>query len=206
MSHRTDLERPSPVRVEAFSDGVFAIIITLLVLEIKVPHLHNAFSGPEAWEALKGLSPKFLSFAVSFFYIAIFWVNHHHFFLIVAHLNRGLMWLNNLVLFFCCIVPFPTALIGDYPENSVALAVFAVVLFFAAVAFNMMIRYAIQHDLLAPHHSHRDLKLGLKRGLAGPILYAVAAVMAFISPGITWAIFIAIPILYLVPIKWQKAQ
>jgi len=199
-----DLQRPHTARVEAFSDGVFAIIITLLVLEIKVPYLHNGLSSPEAWAALKVLSPKFLSFILSFLYIAIFWVNHHHFFMIIAHMNRGLMWLNNFVLLFLSFVPFPTAFIGDYPHNSVALALFGAVLLVAASLFTIMWHYAVDKKLVHKNVPSDMLELGKKRGLLGPICFGMSIVLAFVAPVLAWILFILVPVYYFLPLKWYQ--
>jgi Endosomal/lysosomal potassium channel TMEM175 len=100
-------------RVEAFSDGVLAIVITLLVLEIKTPRLHSTENVGQAWLALVDLVPKFASFFLSFFFIAVFWVNHHRLFALIRKVDWGILWLNNLLLLLLCFVPFPTAFIGD---------------------------------------------------------------------------------------------
>lgn len=133
MNESLNFHFPPTTRIEAFSDGVLAIIITLLVLEIKVPELHNAHSIAEAFHALNALTPKFLSFVLSFVFVAVFWVNHHQFFHLVRHADRWLLWLNNLLLLTLSFVPFPTAFIGDYPRNPVALALFGVALMAAGI-------------------------------------------------------------------------
>ena len=104
----------SKTRLEAFSDGMFAIILTVLVLELKVPHLENT-TWPVFLGAMTVLVPKLLSFVFSFFIIAIFWVNHHHFVHLVDKVDTKLLWLNISLLFFACLFPFLTAFIGDYP-------------------------------------------------------------------------------------------
>ena len=186
----------SPARVEAFSDGVLAIVITLLVLELHVPHLFNAVSGREAWEALRLLTPKFASFLLSFAYVAVFWVNHHHFFDLVEDASPGLVWLNNLLLLFLCFVPFPTAFIGEYPANPAALALFALVLMGAGLAFTAMWRYAARRGLLVPSARSGLAKEAVSRGLLGPPLYALAAGGAFAAPWIAWAVFVAVPLFF----------
>lgn len=108
-------------RLEAFSDGMFAIILTILVLELHVPNLPDSsfavFAG-----AMLGLAPKFLSFLFSFFIIAIFWVNHHHIVHLLDKVDTKLLWLNISLLFFACLFPFLTAFIGDYPLNPYVVA------------------------------------------------------------------------------------
>ena len=135
-------------RVEAFSDGVLAIVITLLVLEIRVPHLHDALSGAEALAALRVLIPKFGSFLLGFAYVAIFWVNHHRFFTLLRESDSNFVWLNNLLLLFLCFIPFPTAFIGEYPSNAVSLALFALVLMGAGAVFTAMWHYAYHRGLM----------------------------------------------------------
>jgi uncharacterized membrane protein len=194
-------------RVEAFSDGVLAIVITLLVLEIRVPHLHDVTSAREAWIALQSLGPKFGAFALSFAYVAVFWVNHHHFFDLVDDATPGLIWMNNLLLLFLCFVPFPTAFIGEYPANPMALAFFALVLMCAGLAFTLMFGYAFRRGLLIDAVRPHVAQGALRRGLLGPPLYAAAAAGGFWSPGIAWAIFGAVPVfffLHSMQTPWRK--
>src|SRR2546425_782379 len=99
----------STQRIEAFSDGVFAIIVTLLVLDLKVPDLPQQITNQETLQALFNLAPQFISFVLSFFILCIFWVNHHQFFHTIKTADRKLLWLNNLLLFWLCFIPFPTA-------------------------------------------------------------------------------------------------
>ncbi|MEO6588010.1 MAG: TMEM175 family protein, partial [Pyrinomonadaceae bacterium] len=108
---------PSTGRIEQFSDGVFAIVITLLVLTLQVPKIENEKSVFDVLNALFQLLPKFLGFVMSFFFVAVFWVAHHQFFHTLNLSTRTLLWLNNLFLFFITFIPFPTALLGEYPDN-----------------------------------------------------------------------------------------
>ena len=179
----------SPGRVEAFSDGVLAIVITLLVLEIKIPHLQDVRSGHEAWESLRLLIPKFSSFVLSFAYVAVFWVNQHHFFDLIVEVSPGLVWLNNLLLLFLCFVPFPTGFIGEYPSNPVALALFAVILMGAGLVFTIMWPYAYHHGLMNASVRNEVVKGVVWRGMLGPPLYAIAAIGAFVAPWWSWVVF-----------------
>lgn len=196
MSAKLDRELPGPGRLEAFSDGVLAIVITLLVLEIKVPHLAAANDVRELVLALTGLAPKFLGYLLSFLFIAVFWVNHHHFFRQIQEVDGGLLWLNILLLLALSFIPFPTAMIGEYPWNSVALALFAIVLMLAGISFNLMWRHAEQqmlfHDSMTPATVARAKQLGL----VGPGLYGLAALLAFVLPMAAWILFICVPLLY----------
>jgi uncharacterized membrane protein len=126
------------LRLETFSDGVFAIVITLLVLELRVPEVHGS---NELVQALKDLLPKFISFIVSFVYITIYWINHHQLFHMIKNTNRGLFWLNSLFLMCLTFIPFPTALIGSYPMDPVAVIFYGLAMMATAVSFVLMKSY-----------------------------------------------------------------
>ena len=187
-----------PARVEAFSDGVLAIVITLLVLELRIPHLQDVLSRREAWDALRLLLPKFGSFVLSFAYVAVFWVNHHHFFDVIAEVSPALVWLNNLLLLLLCFIPFPTGFIGEYPSNPVALALFAMVLMGAGLVFTLMWCYAYRRGLMKPSVRPKMAKDAVQRGLLGPPFYAIAAAGGFVAPWVAWAVFVAVPVFFFV--------
>ncbi len=186
-------------RVEAFSDGVFAIVITLLVLEIKAPELSASAGAGEALRALATLAPKFAGFFLSFLFIAVFWVSHHRFFALVRRVDGGLLWLNNLLLLLMCFIPFPTAFVGDHPKNPVALALFALVLLSSSTTFNLMWRHARRRRLSREHLPEALIRRAILRGLVGPAGYAVAAGAGFLSPAVSWTLFILIPFFYALP-------
>lgn len=186
-------------RIEAFSDGVLAIVITLLVLEIKSPDLHVPTSPMEALHALLALAPKFASFLLSFLFIAVFWVNHHRFFLLVRQADWGLIWSNNLLLLLLCTVPFPTAFMGDHPNNPVAVALFAFLLLLAGLAFNSMWRQARRRRLMDETVGEELVSRAIARGLVGPVVYACAALLAPLTLPISWAIFLIVPLYYAWP-------
>lgn len=196
MNAHSDTNLPGPGRLEAFSDGVLAIAITLLVLEIKAPHLAAPADAREALVALVALGPKFLSYLLSFLFIAVFWVNHHRFFRLVQRVDTGLLWLNIVLLLALSFIPFPTALIGEYPRNPTALALFAVVLMLAGIAFNLMWRHAAGRRLYHEGVPPAAIARATARGLIGPVAYGLAALMAFIFPAAAWAIFIVVPLVY----------
>jgi uncharacterized membrane protein len=193
-------------RVEAFSDGVLAIVITLLVLEIKVPDLPFPAGAHEAGKALIQLLPKFAGFFLSFLFIAVFWVNHHRFFSLVREVDWGLLWLNNLLLLFLCFVPFPTAFIGDYPRNPAALALFALVLMLSGTAFNLMWRYALAKGLAREPSERSRIKRAIRRGLWGPVSYALSGVTAFWCIPLSWFIFLLVPVFYAIPQDGKTPQ
>lgn len=168
--------RSDTARVEAFSDGVLAIVITLLVLEIKVPELANGQQAMLA-VALLHLLPKIFAWVVSFLFVLVFWVAHHYFFAAIEQVDRGLLWLNGLFLLAISFTPFPTALAGEYPDQPIAIALLAFGFFLSASAFAAMRWYATYKCglLLLPADIARA---AMRRSLTAPLLYTVAMAMA----------------------------
>ncbi len=187
-------------RIEAFSDGVIAIILTLLILEIKVPHLSD-FSNQAVFAALIVLAPKFVGFVLSFVTIAIFWVNHHHFFHEIKYTDKWLLWYNNFLLFWLAVIPFVTAFIGDYPSVPAVVALYGFVFFMGAGAFTLMGHYVFFRSRLIPSETvpHSVRKSEFKRSLVGVALYGSSILLAFVSIYISIAIFIFLPIFYFFP-------
>ncbi|HEX3563334.1 MAG TPA: TMEM175 family protein [Solirubrobacterales bacterium] len=184
-------------RLEAFSDGVFAVAITLLVLEINVP------SGENLWHQLKEEWPSFASFFVSFWVIGIIWVNHHG---VIDHLkraDRGVLYLNLLVLMSVVLIPFATALMADHlksgADEHVAAAVYAGAFVLMAVAFGVLWEYITRHrQKLGVELSDEEVR---RRSLAfqiGNPFYAIAVIVAFISPAAVLAIIGALAVYYMI--------
>lgn len=192
--------------MEAFSDGVFAIVVTLLVLELRVPSLPENFSTQDVLKELLHLSPKFFSFAMSFVIVAIFWVNHHQFFHSLEKTDRAMLWYNNLLLFWLSFVPFPTAFIGEHPVSMIPVMLYGAVLFFAGVSFNLMLRHAVKANLFHKSVSDEVLKKGITRGVIGPVVYFVSIISAFISVYISLAIFLLVPVIYFIPQKIVRLE
>ena len=136
-------------RIEAFSDGVFAIIVTLLVLELKVPELHDPANVGELGRRLAEAAPKGLSWLISFVIVCKFWLNHHHLLSTARSANYGMVWLNSLFLMCQSFVPFPTALMGEYPSNALAVSVFGVVMALNTTLFIVLQTYIHRHLLLS---------------------------------------------------------
>ncbi len=192
---------PGTSRIEAFSDGVFAIVVTLLVLELRVPHIPENFTSKDVVTELLHLGPKFISFALSFLVIAIFWVNHHQMFHSIEKTDRAFLWYNNLLLFCLSFIPFPTAFLGEYPTEMVSVMLYGFAMFAAAVSFNLMLRHAVSAGLFFPAISNETLNQSIKRGLMGPVIYFISIVSALISVYISLAIFILVPVFYFIPQK-----
>jgi uncharacterized membrane protein len=186
-------------RVEAFSDGVLAIIVTLLIFEVHVPEL-NDLSTQGVLASLWSIAPKLISFAVSFFTVAIFWVNHHHFFSRVTHSDWKLLWLNNLLLFWLTVVPFTTAFIGDYPTVSIVVALYALTLCLAGASFSLMGNYVFFHSGLMPESvSLPERRSEFRRSLWATGLYGVAGLVALLWVQAALVMVAVIPFFYVVP-------
>lgn len=202
MSELSERSRPRLAgtgRIETFSDGVVAIIVTLLIFEVAVPVVDRP-TNQKLLEALGEEVPKFLSFAVSFFTVAIFWVNHHHFFHRITHSDWKLMWLNNLLLFWLTVVPFSTAFIGDYPREPVAVAVYAFTLCMAALAFTLMGHYVFFGGRLVEDSvSEAERRKEWHRSWWGTGAYAAAVALAFVWVYAALAIIAVLPFVYVVP-------
>ena len=177
-------------RLEAFSDGVLAIIITIMVLELKVPH------GVEL-VALKPLLPVLSSYVLSFIYVGIYWNNHHHLFHATNHVSGGILWANLHLLFWLSLFPFTTGWLGENHIASTPTAVYGFVLLMAAIAYYILQRAIIVQqgrDSLLATAIGRDWK-----GKFSPVLYLVAIPLAFVSPWIASALYVFVALLWLIP-------
>jgi uncharacterized membrane protein len=189
----------SKTRVETFSDGIFAIIITLLVLEIKVPHIDEIHSSEELGKALLGLLPKILSWIISFFTIAVIWVNHHKIFKQIKILDTGIFWWNAVLLLWCTFIPFPTAVLGDYPENKMSISLYGVVMSLMAASFSLMRMYILRNQgLLEESVELSQFRKGTKLSiLFGPVMYLTGIATGFFHPFLAFVIFLGIPVYFI---------
>ncbi|MEI8094187.1 MAG: TMEM175 family protein [Spirochaetales bacterium] len=186
-------------RLEAFSDGMFAIILTVLVLELKVPQLADS-SFPTFLAAMGEIAPKLLSFLFSFFILAIFWVNHHHLVHAIQKVDAKLLWLNMFLLFFACLFPFLTAFIGDYPLNSWVVALFPLNMAMSSVVLRAFWKHAFVDSNLAPNTlTAAEKKARLRQETIAALVNLVSAALAFVWVPITLAIMIVMPFLFVVP-------
>jgi len=189
-------------RVEAFSDGVFAIAITLLVLELKVPHVGDGGNGRLA-AALLAQWPSYLAFVTSFATILIMWVSHHYMFTFVRRADARFLYANGLLLFVVTVVPFPTALVAEYfekPEASTAAAVYGGTFVLCSIAYNILWRTAIgrQRRLLRADVSEANIRDLTRRYLWGLPMYALATAAAFVSVYATFAICLGLWVFWVV--------
>ncbi len=177
-------------RLEAFSDGVMAIILTIMVLEMEAPHAAD-------WAALSPVRHVFMSYVLSFVFVGIYWNNHHHLLHSVKHVNGRILWANLHLLFWLSLVPFVTRWMGDTAFAAEPVALYGVVLLFAAIAFTILVRTLITH-----HGKHSDLALALGADLKGKIslaLYAAAIPLVYVHPLISCVIYVLVAIIWLVP-------
>ncbi len=193
----------TPTRLEAFSDGVFAIVATLLVIEIRVPQIHGEGTSGLGHE-LTLLIPKILCYIMSFLYICIYWVNHHLLFHVIKRVNVGLFWCNNFFLMCLAFIPFPTALIGEYPKEPSAVIFYGAVVFATGLSFFIMKWYAVDHGRLTdPAYGDDLFRQTLLRILIGPILYCIAIIVAFFCPSLSIVIYVLVPLIYIFPEKLE---
>jgi len=206
-SAREEREEKETARLEAFSDGVFAIAITLLVLELKVP-AGSASLG----RTLASEWPSFAAYLTSFATIGIMWLNHHRLFTLIRGVDHWLLVLNGLLLLGVSVVPFPTELVAQYlghPGEVTATAVYGGSFVFIALGFNGLWRYASSRDrhpplLRVPHDAPEVLAIH-DQYRVGPIAYLVAFVVAFWWPNVSIAMMLALAVFFLIPAKVKSA-
>jgi uncharacterized membrane protein len=177
-------------RLEAFSDGVMAIIITIMVLELKVPH-------GDVLASLAPLVPVFLSYVLSFIYIGIYWNNHHHMLHATQSVSGAILWANLHLLFWLSLVPFATGWMGENHFAAAPTALYGVPLFMAGIAY-----WLLQRAILA--HQGRQSLLAVAvgsdfKGKLSPVLYLLAIPLAFVSPWLSGGIYVGVALVWLVP-------
>jgi uncharacterized membrane protein len=187
-------------RIEAFSDGVFAIVMTLLAFQFKVPKYSAAAGLNQNFRALLQVAPNFISFVFSFLFVAVFWVNHHQLFHSIKEADRKLLWLNIHLLFWITMIPFPTGMVGDYPQVSLAAISLAIVLLMVSVSSYLVRRYSYyQAALTNENKSARIIKEGLSKNIVAIVLNLAAIATTFISVDISYIIFLVVLILFSIP-------
>ena len=177
-------------RLAAFSDGVIAIIITIMVLELKVPH------GAD-WAALRGVAPNFVSYVLSFLYLAIYWNNHHHLLHTVTRVDGLILWANSHLLFWLSLVPAATGWMGENFLAPLPTAVYGAILLMPAIAY-----YLLQKAIVHQQGRHSVLASALGRDVKGkisPLLYAAAVALAFVDAWLSIAIYALVAVMWLIP-------
>jgi uncharacterized membrane protein len=177
-------------RLEAFSDGVIAIIITIMVLELKIP------AGP-AFADLRPRLPVFLSYVLSYIYVGIYWNNHHHMLHSTRHVSGGILWANLHLLFWLSLFPFMTGWVGQNPRAPMPVAVYGCVLLMAALAY-----YILQRAIISQQGEKSLLAAAVGRDIKGkisPLCYLAAIPLAFVSQWISQGLFVFVAVLWLIP-------
>lgn len=177
-------------RLEAFSDGVLAIIITIMVLEMKVPHSADL-------AALSPVLPTFLTYVLSFVYLGIYWNNHHHMLHVTAHVNGAILWANLHLLFWLSLFPFVTGWMGENHFEPAPLALYGFILFMAAIAYMIL-----QYSIIASQGTDSILREAIgsdMKGKISPVLYAIAIPTAFYASWISVSLYILVALMWLIP-------
>jgi uncharacterized membrane protein len=177
-------------RLEAFSDGVVAILITIMVLELKIPH------GAD-WESLRPIVPVFLTYVLSFVNIGIYWNNHHHMLQATNQINGKILWANMHLLFWLSLIPFVTGWMGENHFAPLPTAVYGAVLLLAAIAY-----YILQKMIIAQQGSNSKLEAAIGKDIKGkisPLVYLVAIPLAFVHQWISDGLYILVALMWLIP-------
>jgi uncharacterized membrane protein len=177
-------------RLTAFSDGVIAIIITIMVLELKVPH------GSD-WPALAGLLPVFLSYILSFVFVGIYWNNHHHLLHASRRVDGGVLWANMHLLFWLSLIPFATGWMGENHFAQLPVAVYGVALLMPSLAYHLLQRCIVRAN--GPDRGLADALGSDLKGNISPLLYAAGIGLAFVDPRLACAIYVAVALMWLIP-------
>ena len=188
--HNDNHTKLSPARVEAFSDGVMAIIITISVLELKVP------TGVTV-AVLRPLLPLFFTYAISFETIGTYWNNHHHLLQVTKHVSAGIMWANLHLLFWLSLIPFATGWLGENHGGHLPTVLYSAILFFCACAYSLL-----QWQVISHAENREELSIVFhksKKGLISLLSYALAVVFGFFTPVVSYILIILVAILWFIP-------
>ena len=186
-------------RIEAFSDAIIAIAMTILILEVHVPVLPDT-STASVIQGLVEVLPHFLSFALSFVTLAVIWVNHHTFFHQIRGTDGKLQWYNNHLMFWVCVIPFATAFLGTHPFVPIVVALYGAVMAMMGLAFVLMVRYVFfKTDLLPESVSLRARRMEYRRSWIGVSLYTLSIPLALFMPVLSLILFAAVILIYFLP-------
>jgi uncharacterized membrane protein len=196
----------SKSRIEMLTDGIFAIVMTLLVLEIAVPQLtHSEATTGELLRQLIELWPVIYSYALSFIILGFFWIGHHDQFYYIKRANRIFAWITIFYLMFIAFIPFSTALLGEYTDQQISVVIYGINIAVAGFWARVQWWYASKdHRLTDPDLEPTFVKIMSRRGTIGIVIYLIAAALSFVSIIASLVLFIVIPIYYLVPARTDK--
>lgn len=193
-------------RLEAFSDGVIAVIITIMVLELKLPDMHKDRTAEDTWNHLRDLLPYMITYAFSFMMIAVLWTNHHHMFHLLEKTDEHLLWQNFIFLFMLSLIPFATSIVGANPLVSISAAIYGLVMLLTTFSFTTMWNYTLRKKLM---HKDEDQELnrnifkvsflGKKKAITVTLIYLASIPLAYISVWIAYACFLVPPVIFFIP-------
>jgi uncharacterized membrane protein len=184
-------------RIEAFSDGVMAIIITIMILEIKVPHQNTIGS-------LQPLIPVFISYVLSFIYVGIYWNNHHHMFQATKNINGKILWANLFLLFWLSLIPFATSWVGEQHFSTIPMSIYGFILLMCAISYTLL-----QNKIMKLEGKESVLYQAVqkdKKGKLSLLFYILAIPLAFVSPWISGLLYIAVALIWIVPDRRIEKQ
>ena len=184
---------------------MFAIVVTLLVLELKVPILHDRGNANELGHQLIDLLPKFFSWLISFIIVCKFWLNHHHLLTFARHATYGMIWLNSLFLMGQSFIPFPTALMGEYPMNALAVSLFGIVMAVNTLLFIALQSYIVR-NLLKPEMTGAVVPYITRKSFVGVISYLLGVVATFVDVDIAFALYALTPLFFVTPPQPQSSN
>ncbi len=194
-------------RIEAFSDGVIAIIITLMILSIKVPVIDNKDSSAIVWLKLYNMLQPFVAYLLSFIMVGVLWVNHHQFVRQLKHADRKLLWHNLHLLFWMSLIPIPTNFLGQNFEKHELTALYGFVMFMCALSFFFMREYVNKHHHLFIENLSPELKKKARKKLGlSTLLYFISIFAGYISVYISLAIFVGIAVMYFMPTNIEMKE
>jgi uncharacterized membrane protein len=187
-------------RIEALTDGVFAVAMTLLVLDIKVPELQQPLATAELPLKLVALWPKFLSYTISFVILGVYWVGHHVQLSFIRRADRPLLWINILFLLWVALVPFSTALLSEYSNTRLAIAIYGANLIAIGLTLALHWWYATTESRHVDPEIHPNLvRAAMYRTLMAPLVYVIAIGLSFFRAEVSLALYALVPILYILP-------
>lgn len=195
----------STTRLENFSDGVFAIILTLLAFQFKIPKFTEGIGLMYNFSELLTIAPYLLGFIFSFFFIAVFWVNHHSLYHAVKEVNIVLIWYNIHSLFWISMIPFAIAMVGNHPQLSISAISLGIVLFMASLAAFLLFRYCyIKSKLVDETLSSESIDKGNVRNIAAILVTFLGILVAFKWVYLSYCVYFAVIIIFVIPLKMEK--
>ncbi len=192
-------------RLETFSDGVFAIVITLLVLELKVPTMAHMEDTKQVVAELMLVLPKVFSWIVSFFFVALVWMHHHQIMHMSTMSNYKVVWINIFLLLFISFLPFPTALMGHYPGQPLIVTIWGLTMFLVTFSLALLYAYCSRYFLRPEYDPAVVRKHVIMSFLASPVLYLLAASLSWWSLKVAYTLYVLVPLLFIMPLDRELA-